>query len=71
VKRREPLAGDQLPVGLLAYNPDPMRLSALDWDAGFEAFKVARQRWADEHGLDVADLPPYRVGDAPFDPTAI
>jgi lysophospholipase L1-like esterase len=71
VKRREGQAGDQLPVDLLAYNPDPMRLSASDWDAGFEAFKDARQQWADRHGIDVDDLPSYTVGDAPFDPTAI
>ncbi len=70
MKRREQRAGE-LPVDLLAYNPDPMRLSASDWDAGLEAFKGARQQWADRHGIDVDELPAYTVGDGPFDPTAI
>lgn len=72
MKRREQQAGrDALPASLLAYTPDPLSMSAAVWEAGYEAFRAARLRWADDHGLDVEDLPDYRVGDAPFDSSAI
>lgn len=72
MKRREQQAGrDALPAHLLAYAPDPLSMSAAEWGAGYEAFRAARQRWADDRGMDVADLPSYRVGDAPFDARSI
>ncbi len=70
MRRREPMTG-QLPANLLAYQPDPRWMTAAEWDAGFEAFRVARQRWADRHGIALDELPPYTVGDGPFDPTMV
>lgn len=55
----------------MAYEPDPLSMSATEWETGYEAFQAARQRWADDRRLDVADLPHYRVGDAPFDYSSI
>ncbi len=72
MKRREQQAGrDALPAHLMAYEPDPLAMSAAEWEAGYEAFQAARQQWAGDHGLDVAELPPHRVGDAPFDLSTI
>lgn len=71
MKRREQAGRDALPAHLMAYEPDPLSMSAAEWEAGYGAFQAARQRWADDHGVDVEDLPPYRVGDAPFDLSAI
>lgn len=72
MKRRERHTGpDALPAHLMAYEPDPLSMSAAVWEAGYEAFQAARRRWADDRRVDVEDLPPYRVRDAPFDPSSI
>ncbi|WP_353647954.1 hypothetical protein ABLG96_13860 [Nakamurella sp. A5-74] len=72
MKRRDHHTGSSaLPENLQAYTPDPLSLSAAAWEAGYAAFLTDRQRWADARGLDVDDLPDYRVGDAPFDRSAL
>jgi hypothetical protein len=42
--------------------------TAWDWDAAFDEFEAARERWAKRHSIAVDDLPDYRIdGDQPCD----
>ena len=49
--------------------------TAAEWEAAFEEYCRARERWLAERGLIEFDVPAFRAyavdGDCPFDPSAI